>query len=513
MLNRRILLMGGATVAAVGGVGDFEPAAAASMESSSIEVDLTKVTGPLDHIWSKCAGSDRAAISLRGQWRDDLSRFHKEAGLERVRFHGIFSDELGVYAPSIMSPKKTPNWQNVDRVYDGLIERGVKPYVELDFMPKFLASGNATFGFYKGNTSPPAVMSDWSDFIKAFVQHLIERYGLSEVRQWPFEVWNEPNLPFFWTGKQAGYFELYKATALAVKSVNPTLIVGGPATSTIGWIPEFLAYCSENALPVDFVSTHLYPADDQTQIFGTKNAYPQADVIPQGMKKVRAQIDQSPFRGTPLWLSEWSSDSPAIIAHVIAGCLDTCQVISQWTFTDTYEELGVASYVLKEGDNGFGMIAACGIPKPQFNTYKLLHRLGPQRLATSEGPVLASRRADGTVAVAVWNLAEVGQTGGIPGASFTRTVNGTTKTMRVSLKGARPGQDVKVSYVDRERGSPYPAWRRLGSPQYPTLAEIAAIRGSAELQEPQTAKLDRHCGLVLTLPPEGVALIEIGQRP
>lgn len=507
--RRHILMAGTASAAALG----FEATARAETSDKPTEaasVDLTRTVGALDHIWSKCVGSDRAAITLREQWRKDLTRAHEEAGIERVRFHGIFADELGVFAPSILSPKKVPNWQNVDRVYDGLVERGVQPYVELSFMPKFLASGAATFGFYGANITPPVSMADWGAFTGAFARHLLDRYGASEVRNWMFEVWNEPNLSFFWSGKQADYFELYKATVQALKSVDGKLMVGGPSTSSIQWIPEFLAYCQANSLPVDFVSTHLYAGDKQEKLFGKANAYPQNDVIPAGVAQVRAQIDASAFPGIPLWLSEWSSDSPAMIAHVIKGCLGQCQAMSHWTFTNIYEELGVSSAVLKEGDNGYGMMAAAGIPKPQFNTYKLLHRLGRTRLA-ADGPVLASRRADGSAAIAIWNLAEVGQPGGIPGASLVRKVVGEPKSYRLSLKGARAGQAVKVTYVDQDRGSPYPAWRRLGSPQYPTLAEIEAIRKSAELAEPQTMRLSKAGDLVIDLPPEGVALVEIAR--
>jgi xylan 1,4-beta-xylosidase len=507
MWNRRDLLAAGAATGALGLMSQAN-AQTADVETIQVNVDLGKADGPLDHIWSKCAGSDRAAISLREQWRKDLERFHNEAGIERVRFHGIFADELGVYAPSLMSAKKVPNWQNVDRVYDGLIERGVKPYVELSFMPKNLASGKSTFGFYNANTTPPVSQADWGDFIAQFVQHLIGRYGASEVRTWMFEVWNEPNLPFFWTGAQADYFTLYKTTATALKGVDGQLQVGGPATSSIQWIPDFLAFCKANDAPVDFVSTHIYAADHQDKIFGKADAFPQNQVIIEGMKQVRAQIDASAFPGLKLWLSEWSSDSPAMIAHVIKGCLPYCHAMSQWAFTNTYEELGVSPYILKEGDNGFGMMAAAGIPKPQFNTYKLLNRLGQTRLAAEDGPVLATRRADGTAAVAVWNLADVPQASGIPGASWTRTVKGSPKTVQLALKGARPGQLVHVSYVDQDRGSPYPAWRKLGSPQYPTPAEIAAIRKSAELMAPQPVRLGKDGILTLDLPPECLALVE-----
>lgn len=475
-----------------------------------VVVDLRRETGALEHIWSRCAGSDRAAITLRESWRQDLDRFRREAGLERVRFHGIFNDELGVWPSVVMGAgaPAAPNFQNVDAVYDGLLDRGVQPLVELSFMPGKLASGDRTFGFYKGNITPPKSLEEWAGFIQQFARHLIGRYGAAEVRQWCFEVWNEPNLPFFWTGTQGQYFDFYKATAAALKGVDPALRVGGPATSAVQWIPDFLASCAQNEAPVDFVSTHIYPADKQTPIFGQDHKYGVNEVIPAAMAQVRSQIDASRFKGAELWLSEWSSDSPAMIAHVITHCLPYCHAMSQWVLSSTYEELSVAADLFQEGSNGWGMMAQRGIPRPAFNTYKLLNRLGRRRLEAS-GPALATRTGGGGAAVMVWNLAETSQPSGIPGAHVQRTVKGAPHRYAVRLQGARAGTSVRVSYVDQARGSPYPEWRALGSPQYPTRAQLAQIRKAAELAPPEAHRLGASGELVLELPPEGVALIEL----
>ena len=500
MLGRRDLIKAGMATATVAML-DSPVFAATPVET--VRIDVRNEVGPLDHIWSRCAGSDRAEISLREDWRRDLDRFHNEAGLERVRFHSILSDELGVFPFGA----KEPNFQNIDSVYDGLLDRGVQPFVELSFMPRRLASADRKFGFYAANTSPPRDLAKWQELIGLFVQHLVKRYGASQVRQWYFEVWNEPNLSFFWSGDQAQYFELYRATAAAVKSVDPALRVGGPSTAAVAWIDAFLSYCATNNAPVDFVSTHLYAGDDQKQIFGEAGRYKQTDVIPAALAMVRKQIDATRFKGAELWVSEWSSDSPAMIAHVLTGCLPYCHAMSQWTLSNVYEEIGVANFILKEGDNGWGMIAQRGIPKPTFNTYKLLHRLGKRRLQAT-GPALASRTDKG-VAALVWNLAEVQQPAGLPGANNVRTVSGSAKRMDITFDGARAGQSVAISYVDMARGSPFPKWRALGSPKYPSKEEIAAIRTAAELAPPERRRLSADRVLTIDLPPEGIALIEI----
>lgn len=503
-ITRRTLVRDGVATAALAVL----PTIASARESLSVRIDVARETGPLAHIWEEAACSDRAAITLRESFRRDLDRWRGEAGIKRVRFHGVFNDELGVFAPSTMNRNKieTPNWQNVDRVYDGLVARGVAPIVELSFMPQKLASGASAFGFYKGLTSAPTSFEAWGQFVRQFTAHLVERYGLTTVRSWPFEVWNEPNLPFFWSGTQAQYFELYKTSALAVKSVDEQMQVGGPATSAASWIPEFLDYCATSNAPCDFITTHVYASDDQKKLFGPDTKMPQADVIPTALARVRQQIDASPLRGKPLWLTEWSSDSPAVIAHVVAGCLPNAQAMAHWTLSAAYEELGVADFLLKEGDAGYGAMVE-QIAKPAFNTYKLLHALGARRLQ-AEGPVLASRGDGRSVSALVWNLAAVQAPSGIPGIARERTVTGEAKTMTVTFDNARPGQRVRIRFVDQVRGSPMPAWRRMGSPRYPTLEQIGALRKAAEIPAATAARLDSQRTLSFELPPEGIALIE-----
>lgn len=512
-MDRRAFLANGALAAAGAAMPSLASAqglASAAASALPVRINLRETTGPLKHIWSECAGSDRAAITLREEWRHDLDRWRKEAGLKRVRFHGIFNDELGVNAPSILSraADAPPNFQNIDRVYDGLIERGVSPFIELGFMPKRLASADRAFGFYAANVTPPTSLEAWGGFIRAFVGHLVDRYGLATVRQWPFEVWNEPNLAPFWSGTQAQYFDLYKATAVAVKSMDSQLQVGGPTTSSVAWISEFLAYCEQNNAPLDFVASHAYAGDNQARMFGDATALMQADVIPEAVKRTRAKIDATRFKNMPFWLSEWSCDSPAMIAHILTGCLPHVQAMSQWVLSGMYEELGVANYVLKEGDMGWSTIVK-GIALPSFNTYRLLHALGTSRLAAA-GPVLASRRADGSVAALVWNLADVKQPAGIPGMSRTRQVEGEARRLHVSFAGAKAGQAVRIRYVDQARGSPMPAWRAMGSPQYPRAEQIARLRQAAEIAPAVVARLDASGGLTVDLPPEGVALLELG---
>ena len=503
--GRRSVLKAGAILAA----GQALPTWAAAPATVPIRIDTRAVSGALPHIWSKCVGSDRAAITLRESWRQDLDRWRNEVGIRQVRFHGILGDEMGVYKPSYLTGgKAVPNFRLVDQVYDGLQARGVDPLVELSFMPKAIASGSKELLFtYGGNITPPISSEAWADFLKLFVGHLVNRYGIATVRRWPFEVWNEPNSTGFWVATQQQYFEFYKTTAVTLKSIDPQLRVGGPATAAIGWVPEFVNYCATNNAPVDFISTHVYAGDNQHVLFGAEAKMSENDVVPSAIRKVRAQIDATPLAGRPLWITEWASDSPAMIAHVISQSLPHCQMMSHWALSAEFEELGIPGYTLKEGDMGWGMMSA-GIALPPFNTYKLMRRLGEQRLEAT-GPVLATRGEGHSVAALVWNLAEATQPSGIPGMSHTRKVIGDAKRYTIEFAGAHAGQAALISYVDQERGSPMRAWRAMGSPQYPNPQQVAMLRGSADIGPPQRHRLDAQRSITTDLPAEGVALIEL----
>src|SRR3974377_1868665 len=222
-----------------------------------IASDLNAKAPPFPHYWEQSFGSGRAILSLRESYRNDLREVKKITDFRYVRFHAISHDELGVYNEDENGNPEF-NFTYVGQVYDGLLQNGVRPFVEISFMPKQLASRQDLHPFwYKQNVAPPKDYRKWDLLIRNFAQFLIDRYGIDEVSQWYFVVWNEPNIDF-WSGdpNQATYFELYDHTARALKSVNPRLRVGGPSPSSAHWVDDFLAHVAKENVPVDFASTH-----------------------------------------------------------------------------------------------------------------------------------------------------------------------------------------------------------------------------------------------------------------
>ena len=472
-----------------------------------VTVDANAPSHAFPHFWEEMFGSGHASLAMREGYRDDLKAVHDQVGMRYVRFHAIFLDDVGVYTEDDHG-NAVYNFTYVDQIYDGLLARGVRPMVEISFMPDALASKNSIQAFwYKPNVSPPKDYAKWDALIGAFAQHLVDRYGIAEVAQWYFEVWNEPNIDF-WAGepKQATYFELYSHTARALKQVSPQLRVGGPATSSAHWIPDFLNYVSANHVPVDFVSTHGYADDTVEDMFGTHEDIPMRDRVCRAIQMVHGQIQASAQPSLSLFWTEWSVPSfgnlnardnwyvgPAL-AHDIDQCDGYVKMMSWWTFGDVFEEGGVATEPFV---GMFGLIAEGNIKKPSFYAFSLLHKLGDVRLANASDHLLVTRRADGTLVVAAWNLVDM-----------DKVAESKPITLRMSFKDIPAGSKVSIERLDESHGNPLVAYRGMGSPRYPTPAQVAALNKASTLSHPERTVLNGD-RLELTLPVNGLAIIEI----
>jgi xylan 1,4-beta-xylosidase len=476
-------------------------------QTTSISIDANAPAHAFPHFWEQMFGSGRAVLALRDNYRKDLEEVHDHVGMRYVRFHAIFHDEVGVYDED---EKGNPifNFSYVDQIYDGLLARGVRPYVEISFMPRKLAAREAIHPFwYKQNVAPPKDYAKWDMLIREFAQHLIDRYGIDEVSQWYFEVWNEPNIDF-WAGKpkQATYFEVYDHTARTLKAVSPKLRVGGPSTAAAHWIPEFLAHVNQQHVPIDFVSTHGYADDTVKDMFGTDEDIPMRDRVCRAIKKVHNEIRGSASPVLPLFWTEWNVPSygdlnardnwyvgPAL-ARDISQCDGAVTMMSWWTFDDVFEENGVTR---EPFDGGFGLIASSMIKKPSFYEFSLLHLLGNERIANTGDNLLVTRRKDGTLVIAAWNLVDMDQiTKGMP------------ITLRLKFKGVAPNADITIQRVDEAHGNPMATYRAMGSPKYPTQRQIQQLNDASSLPAAESQKLSKG-ELQMQLPVNGLALIEI----
>jgi len=478
--------------------------AIAQSPSEPVVIDSRAPSHPFPHFWEHLFGSGRAILSLRDSYRQDLREVKRVTDMRYVRFHAILDDEVGVYDEDAQG-HPVYNFSYVDQIYDGLLANGVRPFVEISFMPKKLAAKDTLHAFwYKQNVSPPKDYTKWDDLITQFMKHLVDRYGIEEVSQWYFEVWNEPNIDF-WTGepKQATYFELYDHTARDIKAVNSRLRVGGPATAQAAWADDFIRHCADHKIPVDFVSTHVYGNDKAEDVFGTHEEIPRDRMVCRAVRKVHDQISSSSMPQLPLLWSEFNAsyaNEPDVtdsaymgpwLADTIRQCDGLVDEMSYWTFSDVFEEQGV---VKRPFYGGFGLIAVGGIPKPSFNAFLLLHRLGNLRLTTASDSVLVTRRPEGGLVVAAWNIVPPGTEGA------AKEINFRFENVHAS--------NVQVTRLDPDHGDVRKAYLEMGSPRYPSKRQVEHLRAAARLSPPETVAL-KNGSVTLTIPSQGLVLLEV----
>ena len=446
-----------------------------------IAADFNDVKGIRSDVWSDCVGAGRIGEGLRESWRKQLAKCKKELGFRYLRAHGLFHDEMRVYNEDA---KGNPvyNFMYVDDVFDFLLSIGVKPFVELSFMPEKLASGKTTIFWWKANVTPPKDHKRWADLVKATVQHWTERYGEDEVKTWRFEVWNEPDLdicgdPGKKTTMLDAYLELYRYTARAVKSVNRAYPVGGPSGAGLDFIAPLVRYCRKNHLPLDFISFHQYGFDPENPalpkidrfggnyIYLMKNLRHVADCFNKKLEDIRKNLRCD----LPVYITEWhASPSPVDPVHdsyfaapfVLEQLRNTEKMacMSLWTFTDIFEECGPAP---RPFHGGFGLITFQGIPKAAYRAYQCLAALGDTELVSSDASSYVCRDAKGGVQALFWDLSHPTKGGFVSNQDtfFDPHPAKDKGHATFRLTHLKPGEyELRITRIGYKSGDAYSAW-------------------------------------------------------
>lgn len=457
----------------------------------TISADLHKSQGPMNRMFNACVGAGRANEGLRADWQAQLQLAKQECGFRYIRMHGLLSDDMGVYREDHRG-SPVYNFQYIDALYDFLLETGIKPFVELGFMPGALASGTETIFWWRGNVTPPKSYQKWEDLIYNLVRHFTQRYGEEEVMSWYFEVWNEPNLsPGFWTGTQQEYFKLYAHAARAVKAVNPRYRVGGPATAGAAWVPETIAFCTQNGVPIDFISTHAYGVDvgflDEFGGTGTRLSKNPMSVSGEVMQS-RRQIEESPMPHLELHYTEWSSsytpadpihDSYHQAAYILqklkqAGA--AAQSMSYWVFTDIFEEAGPR---FTPFHGGFGLMNTQGIRKPVFHAYSFLNRMGETELANSDAASWVCKDRNGDFQLLCWDYTHTLPHDSVNNQDFyIRNLPAHPKEkLRIDLKNIPAGNyRLDVHRIGYRHNDPYTAYAEMNRPGQLTVRQVDFLK-------------------------------------
>ena len=478
-------------------------------------IDKNTPIKKFNHHYKFCVGSAHAVYALRHDYVKQLSAIHKDLGIERVRFHGIFDDNMHtiVKATDIIpfpfgGKYVERSFRQCANAYDNVISAGMKPYVELSFMPKHLAKFKFAKGmfYYKPIVSMPKLMSEWENYIKDFVKFLINRYGKEEVESWHFEVWNEPDIPVvFFDGSQKDYFKLYRATAMAVKSIDEKIKVGGPATSGSKWIKEFLEYCKSTNTPVDFISTHQYAGDPIGGIensekglslninllaglknkkslskdniiellrsfMGVSEAHKTLNrkALAESAKNVKAIIKE-----LPLYYTEWNmcasfsapcndtSMQAAYLIHAINGTQESIDGSSIWCFSDLFEEF---HQFPEEFHGSFGLMTQSGIKKPSYFALQFLNEAGDnvyQLNKTDDVDIIVFDKGDEIhIILSMLDFDE----------------NDKKEIVEFDIELSSEPQAVTENVIDENHCNPLKEWQKLGKPQVPNKAQTDIIK-------------------------------------
>lgn len=448
-------------------------------------------TGPLFHSpLNVCIGGDHAANEIHAEVFHQMAIAHRLCGIAYIRFHGLLDDDMHVVRRTA-DGKLVYNWRKIDRLYAGILHAGLKPLVELSFMPTALASGKSTIFYYRGNTTAPAHDAQWGNLIHALARHLEKRFGRTQVRTWYFEVWNEPN-GMLTTGGFKAYFKMFAAADRAIKSVDPQLRVGGPATAGMAWISRFIAACHQQHLPVDFISTHTYGGGPHKWP-GLKRkglrvaANPHA--IAGGIHWTKQRIFKSAMPHLPLIITEWGPSYSARDAvhdsyfqavwliEQVHAMKHPPAIMSYWALSDIFEEDGPQVYPFQ---GGFGIFNPQGIKKPTFFALQYLHELQGPQINTHDADSIAVANHGG-VALLAWNYSWPKQTRRDDDFYSTPHPSRPARTISLNVSHLQPGKyQLRMYAVGYGHNDAYTLYQHWGRPHQLSPKRLQALRHATE---------------------------------
>ncbi|HKM35623.1 MAG TPA: glycosyl hydrolase [Lachnospiraceae bacterium] len=432
-----------------------------------------------------CVGTGRMGLALQKEYQNQLALVQQMIGFKHIRGHGLFCDDMAIYQEREIDGKRIVeyNYTYLDIVMDSYQELGLKPFLELGFMPSKMASGTQTIFYWKGNTTPPKSYDSWKELIQTLLYHLIDRYGKEEVLTWPIEVWNEPNLPGFWEhADMKEYFKLFENSFTAIKEVDQSFRVGGPAVcggSDEVWIKAFMEFCHEKKLAIDFVTRHHYT----TEFPKPQGHYGYAELSqPEdgftNLHTTREIIDSFPeYKGLQIHITEYNTSyipncplhdtnqNAAYIANQLSRLGEDNESYSYWTFGDIFEEHGVP---FTPFHGGFGLVANGCIPKPTFWSFvffKWLKNTGGKCIYRDNHTVVILNE-DGSYKGIAWN--------------HTTERKGNTFTMEYSFNLEEKEYCFLQQRVDEDTCNPLKVWHDLGEPANPSKAQTELLKQVAK---------------------------------
>ncbi|OPJ64040.1 GH39 family glycosyl hydrolase [Clostridium oryzae] len=445
-----------------------------------IEVPVSGI--PFKNNANYCVGTGRMGLALQKEYIDHLKIVQEAVHFKYIRGHGLFCDDMGIYREVEMDGKTSTfyNFTYLDRVMDSYLENGIRPFLELGFMPEKLKSGDQTVFYWKGNAAPPVSYEKWAELITKTLNHLIERYGREEVVNWPVEVWNEPNIGF-WAGTMEEYFKLYEYSAKAVKLADPRIQVGGPAICGIDtehWLRSFFEHCIKKNLPLDFITRHCYTAQPTTTrghyVYHVMNE--PTFMIDELRETRKIMSDYPQVANMPLHITEFNSSynplcpvhdtnfNAAFIARILSEAGEYADSYSYWTFSDVFEEADVPKSVFH---GGFGLVTLNSIKKPTFYTFEFFANAGNELLYRDENIIVTKK--DDTYVIIGWNWHDMRDHKESPDKCYSLLLPSVGKQALLVKKE-----------VGGANANPMQTWSNMGKPRNLDKKQLRILQAAAE---------------------------------
>jgi len=456
--------------------------------------------------------------------------------------------------------KPVYSWTLLDRIFDTFHAAGIKPLVEIGFMPEALSTHSQPYrhtfpqgSVFTGWTYPPKDYQKWSEVVFQFVRHLRERYGDAEVKTWLWEVWNEPDIPY-WQGTPEEFFKLYDYSVDAVLRALPDARVGGPDSTGPGspkaaeFLRNFLDHCAHQRNQVtgktgsqlDFIAFH--PKGSPAW---------QGDHVVMGMARQLASIEQGfkivksfpEWHDTPIILGESDPEGCAACSartnpqngyrNGALYAAYTAEAIKASYALAAREQVRLAGSVTWSFEfedqpyfEGFRELATNGLDKPVLNAFRMFGLLGSERVKVSSTGALPTEqvvssgvrqqpdisaiatRKNQEVDIMIWNYHD--EDGDAPAAPIDLAITGLLEAMHIA-----PMHLALVEHfrIDARHSNAFTAWKQMGSPQSPSPEQYDQLQSAGHLQlltSPAWVPIEHGVAhLQFTLPRQGLTLLRI----
>ncbi|WP_180272690.1 GH39 family glycosyl hydrolase [Konateibacter massiliensis] len=489
-----------------------------------------------------CFSVGRASALLRSDIQNQIREMKNDMDVYALRLRDIFSDDLFVYYED-EDKKPIINWKYIDIIFDFLLSLNIRPFPEIGFMPRMLASKKQYAGWlYSPNVSLPKSFKKWSVLVESFIEHLLARYGKEEVKHWNFDFWTAPNLKIkdgYWNENQQDFFMFYRVTYLSVKNVDNDIRLGSPnfsVPSGLSWYEDFFAYCREYELNPAYVSCHLYNSNDETYPDGEKLsrysnlwddygiAASSKNILLDNLSGLERILKEYHLEHLDLIASNWNlsylprdlvRDTCFMAPYILYTCIKTLGRVNTLCFrsvSDIHEDFYMDQ---KPFHGGPGLMDMNGLKKASYYSFYLLSKIGSDIIEQGESYLLTQNEKGYQLLLFHYvyydTLYALDDHSSL---SYTQryTIYETSEKLMVhSILSLPEGTyRVKETVINRSCGSAYDLWLDTGAAEDMSEDMIAYIKNKS-VPDIRYYERESNGNLLLDtlLLPHGVALLEI----